>query len=135
MSTNLSNASSITPNLNNFETISKPILSNDNVGCRTVTVGINIGIAFIETTVTICCCCATPLPHCWEIQRSSNNTDDNTIHLDVSNLNLGNAAIGNNYIDVVSSTNAQFNDYVVKIKTKRYYINGDNTVNLEYESN
>ncbi|TXD69022.1 hypothetical protein [Aequorivita lipolytica] len=135
---NLANSSTHPSNILEFNTISNSENSDITPGCGTFTIGVNVGIFYIETQVEVCCHIFTPMPLCSYAQNGVNrNPEDLTIHVDLSNLDIGNTDMGetapNNYIDVVSSTVEVFNGHNLRIKSKRYYINGDNTVNFEYE--
>jgi hypothetical protein len=97
--------------------------------CRTWTIGINIGIFYMETSATICCLINIPPQNCWEIQR--NKGDKNTFDIShiLMNINKDNVQL----ISITSSSTEIFENGEMRIELGTYIINEDETITLRYD--
>lgn len=115
---------------NNPYLISNLKCENSNLHCRTITIGVNILIAYIETTLTICCHGFPPGPtFCFELGgREYNDATEYQIEYDVPEE----WSESTNSIEIVRSSIADFNGHRIKIRAGEYLI-VDNKIFLEYE--
>lgn len=130
-------------NINKFNYLQNEIVDvNNNVWCNDVTVGVNLGIFYIETTITVCCiptglvncCCGFGVPP----KENSENNKPGIITVSLSDLlktsNYNTFEVKElQTITIQNST--RLKDKNFKIIDGVYSISKDNTVDLKFEYN
>ncbi|MFK5880330.1 MAG: hypothetical protein QM478_12645 [Flavobacteriaceae bacterium] len=104
-------------------------LDYDNtVSCRTWTVGINIGIIFIETEVTLCCVVNIPPTFCFTIDKAMYHENE----IDITNLTTQ-SRTSIPTVTIVSSSTEYFSDGEMRMELGSYIVSENGTIALRYD--